>query len=91
MSMSGRPAPFSSLPRICDGACSTANQVELRRQRIQISMSEKSNCFDNAVVEIFFKTFKSELVWRTVFQTRAEAKGALGRYIDGSIIPSGFT
>lgn len=35
------------------------------------------------MVETFFKTLKSELVWRTVFQTRAEAKGAIGRYIDG--------
>ena len=26
------------------------------------------------MVETFFKTLKSELVWRTVFQTRAEAK-----------------
>ena len=51
-------------------------------------MSGKGNCFDNAVVETFFKTLKSELVWRTVFQTRAEAKGAIGRYIDGFTTPS---
>lgn len=48
-------------------------------------MSGKGNCFDNAVVETFFKTLKSELVWRTVFQTRAE--DALGRYIDGFYNP----
>jgi putative transposase len=35
------------------------------------------------MVEAFFKTLKSELVWRTVFQTRAEAREALARYIDG--------
>jgi putative transposase len=34
---------------------------------------------------------KSELVWRTVFQTRAEAKQAVGRYIDGFYNPSGVT
>jgi transposase InsO family protein len=45
------------------------------------------NCYDNAVVETFFKTLKSELVWRTVFQTRAEAKKAIGRYIDGFYNP----
>ena len=50
-------------------------------------MSGKGNCFDNAVVETFFKTLKSELVWRTVFQTRAEAKEAIGRYIDGFYNP----
>jgi putative transposase len=63
--------------------CSTAYQAELRKHEIQISMSGKGNCFDNAVVETFFKTLKSELVWRTVFETRAEAKQAIGRYIDG--------
>jgi putative transposase len=45
-------------------------------------MSGKGNCFDNAVVESFFKSLKSELVWRTVFQTTAEARRAIGRYID---------
>lgn len=29
------------------------------------------------------ETVKSKLVWRTVFQTQAEAKDAVGRYIDG--------
>src|SRR3954451_10340702 len=37
---------------------------------------------DNAMVETFFKTLKSELVWRTVFYTRHEANQAIGRYID---------
>ena len=46
-------------------------------------MSGKGNCYDNAVVESFFKTLKSELVWRPVFQSRAEAKDAIGRSIDG--------
>jgi putative transposase len=50
-------------------------------------MSGKGNCYDNAMVETFFKTLKSELIWRTVFQTRAEAKQAIGRYIDGFYNP----
>lgn len=67
--------------------CSLAYQAELRKHDIQISMSGTGNCFDNAVVETFFKTLKTELVWRTVFQTRAEAKDAIGRYIDGFYNP----
>ena len=39
------------------------------------------------MVETFFKTIKSELVWRTVFQTRAEAAEALARDIDGFYKP----
>ena len=31
--------------------------------RHPISMSGKGNCYDNAMVETFFKTLKSELVW----------------------------
>ena len=56
--------------------CSIEYQAELRRHGILISMSGKGNCFDNAMVETFFKTLKSELVWRTVFLTRGEASDA---------------
>ena len=39
------------------------------------------------MVEAFFKTLKSELVWRTVFLTRAAARDALARSIDGFYNP----
>ena len=45
-------------------------------------MSGRGNCFDNAMVETFFKTLKAELVWRTAFETRADPAAAIGRYID---------
>jgi putative transposase len=67
--------------------CSLAYQAELRRHGLLISMSGKGNCYDNSMVETFFKTLKSELVWRTAFQTRAEAQRALARYIDGFYNP----
>jgi putative transposase len=50
-------------------------------------MSGRGNCFDNAMVETFFKTLKAELVWRTVFQNRDEATAAIARYIDGFYNP----
>ena len=34
-----------------------------------------------------FKTLKSELIWRTAFETRADAAAATGRYIDGFYNP----
>lgn len=67
--------------------CSLDDQAELWRHSVLISMSGKANCFDNAMVETFFKTLKSELVWRTVFQSRAEATAAIGRYSDGFYNP----
>ena len=63
--------------------CSIDYQAELQRHGILTSMSGKGNCYDNAMVETFFKTLKSELVWRTVFQTRSEAEQAIALYIDG--------
>ena len=80
---------FRVLQRPIESAqyCSSDYQAELRKRGIQISMSGKGNCYDNAMVETFFKTLKSELIWRTIFQTRAQAKHAIGRYIDGFYNP----
>ena len=50
-------------------------------------MSGKGNCYDNGMVETFFKTLKSELVWRTIFLTRSQAREAPARYIDGFCNP----
>lgn len=67
--------------------CSIDYQAELRRHGILISMSGKGNCYDNAMVETFFKTLKSELVWRTIFHTRAQAEQDIAHYIDGFYNP----
>src|SRR3954453_21589160 len=45
--------------------CSIDYQAELNKHGILLSMSGKGNCYDNAIVETFFKTLKSELVGRT--------------------------
>ncbi|GEM_PF-4788133 len=47
---------------------------------LTLSMSGKGSCYDNAMAETVFKTIKSELMWRTVFQTRNEAIRANGEY-----------
>lgn len=67
--------------------CSHDYQKLLRANGMAASMSRKGNCFDNAMVETVFKTIKSEMIWRTSFQTRAAAELALGRYIDGFYNP----
>ena len=48
----------------------------------QGSMSRKGNCYDNAFDETFFRTLKVELVYRTKFKTRAEAKAAIFEFIE---------
>lgn len=49
---------------------------------IEASMSRKGNCLDNAPMESFFGSLKTELVHRTRFRTRREAKAALFEYIE---------
>ena len=67
--------------------CSDAYQTRLGELGFLASMSGKGNCYDNAVVETFFKTIKSELIWRTVFMSRSQAETAIARYIDGFYNP----
>lgn len=47
------------------------------------SMSRKGDCWDNAVVESFFSTLKSELLPRRPLPTQAEARTAIAQYIEG--------
>jgi putative transposase len=46
------------------------------------SMSRKGDCWDNAAAESFFKTLKSELVYRRDFITRDQAALAIFEYIE---------
>ena len=46
-------------------------------------MSRPGNCLDNAVVESFFASLKTELVYRRQFQNRHEAQTAIFAYIEG--------
>ena len=60
---------------------------EQYRKKIQLagiiaSMSRKGNCWDNAHCESFFHSLKTELVYRTNFKTREEAKQAIFEWIE---------
>jgi putative transposase len=46
------------------------------------SMSRVGNCWDNAVVESFFATLSKELLVDGVFETRAQASGAVFEFIE---------
>jgi len=58
-------------------------QDMIRRYHLRGSMSRKGNCWDNAVVESFFASLKTELVHEARWQTRAEAKSAVVAWIEG--------
>jgi len=46
------------------------------------SMSRRGNCYDNATMESFWSTLKLELVYRGLFQTRAQARTQIFDYIE---------
>ena len=67
--------------------CAHDYQKILRKHGLQVSMSGKGNCYDNAVVETFFKTIKAELIWRQSWETRRQAEMAIFEYINGFYNP----
>jgi len=64
-----------------------AYRLALARYGITPSMSGKGNCLDNAPMESFFHTLKTERVHHRVYTTRAEARRDLFLYIEGFYNP----
>ena len=54
----------------------------LLRHGIIVSMSDRGDCYDNAMMESFFATFKTELVYLQSYQTRDEAKLSIFEYVE---------
>jgi len=59
-----------------------AYQAALAEHGIEVSMSRRGNCYDNAVAESFFSTLKNELVHHCNFKTRDEARLAIFEFIE---------
>jgi putative transposase len=57
-------------------------RAALEELGVTVSMSRKGNCWDNAVAESFFATFKAELVYRQSWSTRLELRAATFEYIE---------
>jgi len=77
--------PEAGLLHHSDRGCqytSEAYQACLKQHGIQISMSRKGNCWDNAVVERFFGTLKRECTSRLHFTSHQQAQSALFEYIE---------
>lgn len=59
-----------------------AYQAQLTAHGIRVSMSRTANCYDNALAESFFATFKAELIDRQPWATRTQAQGAIFEWIE---------
>jgi transposase InsO family protein len=62
---------------------SHAYQALLRTNAVTVSMSRPGHVYDNAVMESFFASLKTELVHQRHFRTFQEAKSHLFAYIEG--------
>jgi putative transposase len=67
--------------------CSGDDQKRLSKHGFEVSMSTKGNCYDNSMVETFFKSLKAELIWRNRWETGRQAEGAIVQYINGLYNP----
>ncbi len=78
-----RRCPGAGLLHHSDQGCTYASedyQAILDARGLVCSMSRRGNCYDNAVMESFFSTVKSEL--REHFESHGEAKMELFDYIE---------
>ena len=57
-------------------------QKRLAEAGIVCSMSRRGNCWDNAPTESFFAGLKKEMVYRTRFETRQQARSAVFWWIE---------
>jgi transposase InsO family protein len=62
---------------------STEYRKLLQSAGLRASMSRKGDCYDNAPMESFFHTLKTELVYHTHYATRADATRDIFAYIEG--------
>ena len=80
-----RRRPHGELLHHSDQGCqytSTEYRDALAAHGIEVSMSRRGDCWDNAVAESFFSTLKAELIERQPWKTRADVRSALFEYIE---------
>jgi transposase InsO family protein len=85
MALGQRPARAGLICHSDRGSQYGSDQMQAMLARFQLrgSMSRKGDCWDNAVVESFFASLKTELVAEGRWATRAEAKSAVVEWIEG--------
>ena len=81
-----RQRPSTGLLHHSDGSIQYAcgdHQAALGQAGITPSMSRRANPLDNAPMESFFHTLKTELVHHRTYATRDKAKRGLFSYVEG--------
>jgi putative transposase len=81
----GARKPSPRMLHHSDRGCQYASasyRAKLRVHGIEVSMSRRGDCYDNAVVESFFGTLKQELAHDARWVTLADARIAIHDYIE---------
>jgi transposase InsO family protein len=55
---------------------------QIEKHDLEASMSAKGNCYDNATMESFFGTLKTEEIWEREYKTHQEARASVFEYIE---------
>lgn len=87
----GRRRPPEHVIHHSDRGCQYASaeyRAELAAHQLLASMSRSGNCYDNAPMESFFATLKTELVHRRTFVSRAQARQEIVGYVEGFYNPT---
>jgi transposase InsO family protein len=84
MALTGRQPPAGLLHHSDRGSqyASDAYTHRLTERGITLSMSGKGDCWDNAAMESFWATLKTELVQHQHYATREEARASIFEYIE---------
>ncbi len=62
--------------------CAQDYQNQLQQFGLIPSMSRRGNCYDNAPMESFWGTLKNELVHHRRYDTRAQTRQEIAKYIE---------
>jgi putative transposase len=89
MAMWNRQRPVGVIHHSDHGAqyTSLAFGRRLREAGLQASMGSVGDAYDNAMAESFFATLECELIDRSLWQTREQARQAVFRFIEGFYNP----
>jgi len=59
-----------------------AQVTAMADNRVTCSMSRSGNCWDNAAMESFFSSLKTERIGKKVYRSRAQARADVFDYIE---------
>jgi putative transposase len=78
-----RGKPSSLMHHSDQGSQYTSDDFQrLKAQGITCSMSRRGECWDNAAMESFFSSMKTERLSRKVYRTREQARADVFDYIE---------